>query len=578
MSENQSVKIIRDVQVPMRDGIILYGDLYRPNDEERYPVVIMRTPYGKKNGDNDRDYSDPYKLAVAKYNVLIQDVRGTGASGGTLDSTGAAEIADGYDTVEWAAVQEWSDGSVGMFGLSYFGFTQLAAAADRPPHLKAICPFQNSGLLPFSVGKSLAVGPFHLVWIYGRCLERLHYIRLPQAEKERLKTELEGNMARIWELLRHRPLRETPAAFVEGAPELQQFIRILDRVDDPIFWNEIRRPLDFSQMDVAMLHLSGWHDMAKDGTIGNYMEAVAKAETPYMKQGQKLVIGPWEHGGSLSAVVDHVDYGTENSGAGRDIAGLLVRWFDYYLKGIDNGIMNEAPITLFITGDNIWREEQEWPLARTVYTDFFLHSGGRANTLNGDGLLNTSVPEEEKPDAYVYAPSSPCPSQPDDPSGARVFRDRSSIEQRDDVLVYTTEPLASDVEATGPVELKLYASTDAVDTDFASKLVDVHPDGKAYALTGGIVRLRHRNGFTSELVTPGRIYEVTICLGNIGHVFKAGHRIRLEVTSSDYPAWNVNDNTGEKNGTSKLGITARQTVYHDSNNSSKLVLPIIPRA
>jgi putative CocE/NonD family hydrolase len=538
----------------------------------------MRTPYGKQNSEKDREYTDPYALAAAGYNVLVQDVRGTGRSEGVLIATGEREPDDGYDTVEWAAEQPWSDGSVGMIGLSYFGYTQLAAASTRPPHLKAICPFEALGMRPFGISKAMTVGVFHLTWLHGRALERLAFSNQPEEEKQRIKKQLEDCLANMDQLLLHLPLRETPAAHVDGVPQLLDFVNLLDHADDPAFWSKARRPLDFANMDVAMLHLSGWYDMAKEHTIENYLAALSKGTTEKMKKGQKLILGPWVHGGTLSSVIDGVDFGPEADSEAYGVAEISRRWYDCWLKGMDNGIAEEAPVSIFVMGDNVWREEKEWPLARTEYTELYLHSTGAANSLIHDGTLDGRPPEKEKADEYRYDPADPVPSTVADPSGARTIQDQTPNEERGDVLVYTGAILDRDLEVTGKVVLRLFAATDAVDTDFTCVLTDVHPDGKAYNLTSGIVRARYRNSMTAEPVEPGRVYEYDIDTGYISNVFKAGHRIRIQVSSSLYPEHDRNLNTGEPLGSGKTMHKAKQTVYHDAEYPSKLILPVIPRA
>jgi putative CocE/NonD family hydrolase len=310
-----------------------------------------------------------------------------------------------------------------------------------------------------------------------------------------------------------------------------------------------------------------------------------QGSTPEARQ-SKLLIGPWSHGAQGSAI------GERNFGFGStaafidlqiDFVSLQVRWFDHFLKGKDTGILNEAPIKLFVMGANVWRDEQEWPLARAVETRYYLHSAGHANSLNGDGTLNTSIPDSETADHYAYDPAHPVTTRggallmsPEFPSG--VY-DQRPTENREDVLVYSTPALEQDVEVTGPISVHLWAVSSAPDTDFVARLVDVHPDGYAQNLTDGIIRARYRNfarGEQPSLIEPGKAYEYEIDLWATSNVFKKGHRIRLDITSSNFPRWDRNPNTGHEFGADAEMAIANQTILHDAEHPSYMVLPIVP--
>lgn len=568
------ITLKKNIMVKMRDGVRLAGDLYRPDSDEKLPVIIMRTPYNKNHMENCKDYSNPYLLAEKGYNVFIQDVRGCYQSEGVLKSTGENEMNDGYDTVEWAAVQPWSNGKVGMYGLSYFGYTQLAAAEQRPPHLIAICPFEMSGLYPFSVGKTCTMNTYHLMWLYAQAIGNLEFRNNPEDRK--LIDKLKKNIEMMPEMVNHLPLREIPAAYVEEVPLLKDFVEILDNIDNPEFKKRIHNPLDFSNMDVAMLHLAGWFDFAHEGVVDNYEEAQKKASTERMKQGQKLILGPWVHGGDFHHVIDHVDFGEHASGASFGVAKKVHDWFDYWLKGIDNGILEEPPVDIFVMGINQWRKEKEWPLARTQYTDYYLHSDGNANTLNGDGVLSVKLPEDEKEDQYTYNPGEPTPSLAQDYSGARIIQDLSELEKREDILVYKTNELLDDIEVTGHIGLKLFISTDVVDTDFVCKLIDIHPNGKRYAVSSGVLRVRYRNSLRPEFLEEGKIYELHVDMGTTSNVFLKGHRIGLEIASSSFPNIDRNLNTGARIGAGSDYVIAHHKIYHNRNYAARLILPVIP--
>jgi putative CocE/NonD family hydrolase len=296
-----------------------------------------------------------------------------------------------------------------------------------------------------------------------------------------------------------------------------------------------------------------------------------------------LLIGPWKHGLPLSSVSGDMAFGVMAESFAIDLEGVQLRWYDHWLKGIDNGVRHDAPVRLFVMGDNVWREEQEWPLARTQFTPYYLHSRGKANSRHGDGGLSPEEPGSEQPDRFLYDPRHPVPTRGGPlccwpgalPQGAY---DQTPVETREDVLVYTTPPLQGDVEVTGPVTVTLYAASSAVDTDFTAKLVDVHPSGMAQNLTDGIIRARYRQSTAqAEPIVPGQVYEYTIDLWATSNVFKAGHCIRLEISSSNFPRFDRNPNTGGELATETELLPAMQTVYHDGTYPSHVTLPIIPR-
>jgi uncharacterized protein len=315
---------------------------------------------------------------------------------------------------------------------------------------------------------------------------------------------------------------------------------------------------------VPALHIADWFDPLVNFVFESYHAVTERGGSELARNNQKLIMGPW--------------LGNEIIGAkGEDNIAMHIRWYDYWLKGIDNGIMKEPKVRIFIMGANVWRDENEWPIARTHYTNYYFHSGGRANSLNGDGSLGTAVPGEEKPDTYTYDPNNPVPSKGlVIVTDQRVF-DQSDVEARNDVLIYTTPVLDKDIEVTGPIDIKLYASSSAVDTDFTGKLVDVHPDGKANNLNEGIIRARYRESLTEpKRLNPGEVYEFTINLGCISNVFKAGHRIRLEIASSYFPKYDRNLNTGHPVGMDAEMKVAVQTVFHEKRYPSHIILPVIP--
>lgn len=558
-----------NVMIPMRDGVKLACNIFRPDDEAAYPAILMRTPYIKEKFTPGDIFADYEKLAMAGYNVVFQDVRGTGHSQGMLHATGISEPDDGYDTIEWIAAQPWCDGNVGTQGLSYFGYVQMAAAGENPPHLKAICPFQNGALLPFSFSAAGTFQNYHLMWVYSQALENLETwcpdpVIRQNAERE-LKKYRESWNAESFKL----PVIDTPAARIEGVPQLSSYIDLINSVEDPDGLKKLRRPINVAGIEAPMFMLSGWFDGALGGTLDNW---AAACERPFERGTRKLIIGPWGHGGMLNTNIDGLDFGEQNSGQSVGIPETMKRWFDYWLKGEENGLENESPVRVFVLGSNVWRDENEWPPQRAVETSFYLHGGADKNR----GILNAIKPEDEAAQQYVYDPENPLPSSYADEKGRTVFADAGVQDNRDDVLVFTSEALKHDVEAAGAVKLKLYAATTAVDTDFYCRLSDVDETGYAFPLTAGIVRGRFRNQLlNAELLEPNKVYEFSINVGHICNVFKKGHRIKLQISSSCYPEHDRNLNTADRIGYGDHSITATQTIYHDAEHPSRLILPII---
>jgi hypothetical protein len=549
-----TVRLETNVPAKMRDGTVLKADILRPEAEGKYPAILYRTPYGKKPVWRETEL--PTRLARAGYVFVIQDVRGRYDSEGRFDPY-RQELADGFDSVEWVAGLPYCDGKVGMAGLSYPGAVQWLAAGQAPPHLEAIVPamcFSNARHF-FYTG-----GAFDLSWI--------GWIYNSIAPDLRRKQDLEGpktwqEARSLWEKnksswLHHLPLRELPV-LKEVAPFYYDW---LAHPDDGPYWDFADVEANYPRIRVPALNLSGWHDEGY-GPIG-----AVRNFNGTRRNGSRLILGPWTHGApSLSSTWEgELDFGPN---AGLDYPALLLRWYDRWLKGIDNGVDREAPVRLFVMGENVWRDEQEWPLARTRYTSYYLRSEGR---------LSTSKPDGEEPDRYTYDPLDPVI----DPRGGILGPfDQSIFESRSDVVVYSTEPLEQDIEVTGPIEADLWISSSAPDTDFFVRLLDVYPDGKAYNLqspTREVLRVRYRNDETRpELLTPGKVERIRLRLMMTSNLFKAGHRIRIHVTSSFFPHLDRNPNTGRDFGVDAETQDAEQTLYHDREHPSRIILPVIPR-
>ena len=576
-----TIVVEKNVAVPMRDGIVLRADVYRPAAAGTYPVLLQRTPYNKNLNIISTMLLDVMRAASEGYVVVIQDSRGRYASEGEF-YTFRDDILDGYDTVEWCAVQSWSNGNVGMYGASYVGATQWLATIAQPPHLKAIFPLITASHYHEGwayQGGAFALG-FNESWtmtsLAPDTLQRL--MRTQPEAGERLAALMQG-VDDMCQWFRHLPLKDFPF-FQDAAP---YFYDWLAHPDDDDYWAQWNIEKHYNKIRIPACNLGGWYDIFLGGTIRNYSGMREHGATPEARQGQRLIIGPWQHAWPPNNVVGEVNYGLSSTALAVDIDGLQLKWFDYWLKGKQNGVLEEPPVRLFVMGENRWRSENEWPLARTQYTKYYLHSDGKANSLHGDGSLSPQPPRSEPADVYVSDPRNPVPTKggglccwpAELPGGAH---DQRAIEARPDVLVYTTAVLEREVEVTGPVTLTLFAATSAVDTDFTGKLVDVHPDGFARNLTDGILRARYRESRTQgTLLKPGEVYAYTIDLWATSNVFKAGHRIRLEIASSNFPRFDRNPQTGEQSREATRVDPALQQVFHDDRRPSHVVLPIIPR-
>jgi putative CocE/NonD family hydrolase len=581
------IKVARDVPVEMRDGTVLYADVYRPAADGYYPVILQRTPYNKEAGALALIQTDTFRAVRRGYAVVIQDCRGRYASDGDFRPF-HQEIEDGYDTVEWCGAQEWSDGNVGMFGTSYVGATQWLAAISTPPSLRCIVPAFTAS--DYYEGWTYQGGAFQwgfmcnwvLPFFTAADLVRIH-ARTPYPDFDERRAALANAIDDMSTTIKTLPLKDFPIDS-EISPYFAEWLSHPSRGP---FWKSCSIQERHDNVAVPAFNVGGWYDIFLDGTIRNFNGVRSNGATSVARDGSRLLLGAWTHTTPPLAVSGSVDFGVL-AGQGyspitMDIDGEYLRFFDLWLKGIDDGFSEEPPIKLFVMSEDVWRTENEWPLARTQFTEYFLHSGGDANSSSGDGALSTTAPDSERPDHYLYDPFHPVPTVGGQlccyPSKlAPGAFDQREVEKRTDVLVFVTEPLAQDIEVTGPVTLKLWAATTAVDTDFTGKLVDMYPDGYARNLTDGIIRARYRKGTEQpECVTPGEIVEYTIDLWSTSNHFKAGHRIGLEVTSSNFPRFDRNLNTGGDLGQETEMPPALQTIYHDQEHPSRLILPIIPR-
>jgi len=539
------------VGVKMRDGVTLRADVFRPKAEGSFPVLLQRTPYNRVG-----EAQSAAMLASHGYIVVTQDTRGRYASEGEFYPF-LNESQDGYDSVEWAAALPGSNGKVGMFGGSYVGATQMLAAMAKPPHLAAIFPYVTGS-------------EYYNGWTYqnGALMQWFTSSWSGLLSTDTLRRRVEGTLnPKAWVQplpVSSYQMLDMPSA-VSLTPYFQDWVKH-ERNDE--YWRRWRVSDHYPEMNVKALHAGGWHDIFLKGSIQNYtgMRAASQA-----REGQRLLLGPWAHAETTSAgKVGDVVFG---KAAVEDLDEVAWHWFDYALKDVQNEYATGAPVKIFVMGENAWREEREFPLARTKYEEFYLSKGS----------LRTAAPTAEAPQKYEYDPANPVPT-----IGGRLCcadkqipagpADQRPNEKRPDVLVFSTEPLTQDVEVTGFVKLKLFASSSAVDTDFTALLADVEPSGYARLLTDGIVRGRYRNSTDkAEPLEPGKVYEFEIDLWATSNVFKAGHQIRLYVSSSNFPRFDRNLNTGEAIASGTRAVRARQTIYHDAQHPSRLVLPVIPR-
>ena len=545
-----------DVKVAMRDGVRLSTNIYRPDAPGRFPVLLMRTPYG--NGGP----GDKYGLFFAGrgYAVVLQDTRGRYESEGAFDPF-RNEASDGYDTQQWVGTQAWSNGKIGTVGGSYVGITQWLPAPLGSPYLVAMMPvvtvsdayifLQSGGVFPLRV---LTSWSFYMTVPYDFDMEEL--------------------TSRLDEINMSLPLIEQD----RHAGWKVLFLRDwLSHPEKDLFWEKASIKGNFAAIKASVLNVGGWYDPFIGGTIDNFVGMTSSDIDPEIRAGQKLLIGPWSHGVfSVDGKLGELDFGETSK---TDMRELTLRWLDSRLKGMDTGIMDEPPVKIFVMGENLWRYESEWPLARTDYRKYYFASSGNANTLNGDGSLSTRPPEGKPADRFVYDPENPVPSRADGAyydALATGPHDQRPIEQREDVLVYSTPPLERDLEVTGPVEVVIYAASSAENTDFTAKLVDVHPGGRAFNLCEGIIRASYREGFTDPSnIEPGRVYEYHIDLVATSNVFDKGHRIRVEISSSNFPRFDRNLNTGRNFATDTTWVKAEQSVYHSREYPSCIVLPVI---
>jgi putative CocE/NonD family hydrolase len=542
-----------DVRVPMRDGVSLAADLYLPDGGEPAPALLMRTPYNKQTASY-REFAE--RFVANGYAVVLQDVRGRHESDGGWYPF-RDEGPDGYDTIEWIAEQAWSDGKVGLFGGSYGGWVQWAAARERPPHLAAMVSRAAGGRwmqeIPYDNGTVV--------------LAMLGWLNLASGRT------MKDAAAVDWRaVLHHLPLRTMDAALGRELPVWQDF---LDHPTLDEYWAAIRlTAADFAAIDLPVLHITGWYDEDQPGALFFY-EGMMRNSPAATRQA--VCIGPWDHGGTgePSRELGGVDFSPR---AVVDVKDLHLQWFDRWLRGAEPRD-GQTHATYFLTGINEWRGAAAWPPPEVRERRYYLSSHGRANTLRGDGSLASAPPESSSADEFTYDPEDPVVTVTDfdfySDTGVEPTLDRRYVDRRDDVLVYTSEPMSEALTVAGRPSVLLFGSSDCPDTDWFVTLQDVHPRGPSVLLANGRLRARFRESLEREmLMEPGQIYEFRFELSTIGHVFAPGHRIRLTVTSSDFPVYDRNPNTGHPIGEDAELRVARNAIHHGEAEPSHVALPL----
>jgi putative CocE/NonD family hydrolase len=561
------VTLERNVSMKTRDGITLVADVYRPADGQKHPVLLTRTPYNKDN-------AAPMGMLGAQrgFIVVTQDTRGRFNSEGEWYPF-KNESADGYDAVEWASALPGSDGRVGMFSGSYVGATQMLAAIGHPPHLAGICPV-------------VTASNYHENWTWqGGAFEQWFNQSWTSGLALDTMTRLvhEHTNARVGE--QTLPLTEFPV-FNFGPGPLETGAALTKKIapyyedwlahptyDD--YWRQWSIEENYQNIQVPALTIAAWYDIFQGGSLRNYIGLRDHAGNADARAKQRLVVAIGGHSG-WARQVGIVDFGPD---APFDENEVTIQWYEYLFLGKQNQFADASkPVLIFVMGKNQWRSEAAWPPPEVKPVRLYLQSAGKANTATGDGILSPRSASGQQ-DSFVYDPANPVPTVGGQlccdanhlPPGPR---DQREVEIRQDVLVYSTPPLENDIEVTGPVTLDLYASTSAADTDFTAKLVDVAPDGTAINLTDGILRARYRNSTAQATpIEPGKIYEYKVDLWSTSNVFLKGHRLRLEVSSSNFPRFDRNLNTAKDAATSAEFVKATNTVYHDSGHPSALILP-----
>jgi len=576
-----SFRVEKNEMVPMRDGTKLATDLWLPEGAEPAPALLVRLPYSKDEYPAaEIDYvtgPNIFRLLDEGYAIVYQDCRGTGMSEGHFEPI-VNEADDGVDTIEWLRRQAWCDGNIGTFGHSYLGFTQWAAASRAPDGLKAIVPAVSStdaySCFCYSPGGALS---WHNIWFW--CFLLAFYPTNAAKQSDRgpwgVMGEALAMIERADEHLEHLPLVDQPL-YRELWPWWETFLSHPSRDE---YWQNKSAVERMGTVTAPALHIAGWFDIFGPDATQAFQRARRHAASQTARSGQRLIIGPWDHAFAMGDYHDR-QFGPSSTVYAADLTQAHLDFFDRHVRGRRDAT-DLAPVRIFVMGANQWREEQDWPLPDTCYVDYHLGADSPANTLAGGGTLGEEPATSAQTDALRYDPSDPVPTL-----GGRIMApasrnqagpvDQRSVEMREDVLVYTSAALLEPVEVTGQVEARIYVSSSARDTDFTAKLVDVAPDGQATYLTDGILRMRYREGLDAPvMMEPGIVYEARIDMGITSNLFLSGHKIRVEISSSNFPRYDRNPNTGDDVATATTVSVATNHVHHGPERRSRVILPVI---
>ena len=592
------IDVVKSIMVPMRDGVRLSTDLYMPaGSAAKFPTILMRDPYDKNVPTSaGHKYRFEFLMSFVRkgFVVAIQDMRGRFESEGRY-LPGKNNRHDGYDTVTWLTDQPWSNDRVATFGCSYTGDTQVILATTRHPKHVAAAPMASTTGY-YAYGRpwvSFDGGAFELAqtagWfsrsgsevVYGppAWVDRQEWFRSEAAKLYRKSAGRENDIA-YFPYIRTLPILDILKKSNSPPTQYENFVS--SNPEAPYF-KGLEWANQDDQFDTPMLFVDSWYDYGPAEALELWNLARKNSVTERSRDNQFIIIAPTKHcayinsDGSEQLIVGEREVGDVRL----DYRRMLYRWYDYWLRGADNGITDMPKVQYYLMGKNEWRSSDVWPLANTTYTKYYLHSGGKANSRYGDGLVSLQAPEDEPADHFVYDPATPVPSL-----GGQAFctgtdkgagsYDQSANEMRNDVLVFTSEVLDQGVDVTGPLEVVLYVSSSAKDTDFTAKLIDVNPDGRAFNVQEGALRMRYREGYSKNVwMKPHEVYEAHLDLHVTANYFGPGHRIRLEVSSSNFPRWDRNLNTGGNNFDETKWLIAKNSVHHSAEFPSHLLLPII---
>lgn len=569
--QHYDVHIEHNVPVPMRDGTILRAEVYRPKAEGKWPVIVERhghDPSSEETVERGKFFSQ------RGYVFIYNNTRGTYQSKGTFFpfiDDGWGQNQDGYDTIEWAGHQPWSDGNVGMFGSSYGAFTQYQTAPTRPPSLKACVPILGTcSPSTFAFPNGVYHMQRHRFWALYMAWDRAHHYpeSLPTKNEARasIRTRLDKALEELERWNRHLPLKDFPP-LKELSP--WYFEHLKHPAGDP-WWIQTDMRTRFSEVDLPIMHVAGWFDPNINAAIECYLGLVEQGRSEKCRSSQRLIIGPWMHEDPPIPPMP-LDF---TSDAIIDFQETALSWFDYWLRGQDNDIPNEPGIRAFLMGENRWLELDQWPPDNVTYQPIYFRQGtGKTEESLNNGQLTFELPiTDEQPDTYTYDPQDPIPGRW--PSQHTDEMHQNDVEGR--LLTYTSDTLSEPIAIVGPIKAVLYASSSAPDTDWVVRLCDILPDGRSIKVCDGILRARYRNALVrEEFMEPGEVYQFEIDLTATAQTFLAGHKIRIQVASSDFPKFDRNLNLGGPFGEESQGQVAINTIYHDATRPSHIILPIM---